>query len=93
MNMYINLMHTTLYSTSQKITRTLAWNLMCKHDCTKVWPGRLATHDVFAERRLRAWRSDIRYTIMSSYLFIYSIQSFSFSFVLPSLAETLYHRT
>ena len=41
------------------------------HVHTKVRPG-LATHDVFAERRLRAWRRDIRYMFLLS-LIVYTL--------------------
>lgn len=57
---------------------------MCRHECTKVWPG-LATHDVFAERRLRAWRPDIRYTLLPS-LTIHSIHTVSLTRALCNLS-------
>lgn len=65
MNLCIYLNATMLYSTSEEITRTIALSFTCANIHTKVCPG-LATHDVFSERRLGAWRPDIRYTFLSS---------------------------
>lgn len=65
MNSYICLNATMLYSTPEEITRTILLSFTCTNMHTKVCPG-LATHDVFAERRLGAWRPDIRYAFLPS---------------------------
>lgn len=50
-------------------------NMIALRDGLAAWP--LMTYS--PERRLRAWRPDIRYTILSSYLSTHSVQPVSFT--------------